>query len=386
MRRYELDWLRVIVFGLLIIYHVGMFFVPWGWHIKNNIIYEWLTYPMRFINHWRLPILFVISGMGTAYAFSKRTGKQFATERVIRLLIPLIAGIILIVPPQVYIERLNLGQFSGSYFEFWPEYAFSGVYPEGNFSWHHLWFLPYLLFFSLVLIPAFIYIRNHPNIGLIKITAKILSLPLGSYLLIIPLFIYEALLKPLFPSTHAFWGDWYNLVNYITLFFYGFLFIQVKEIFWKTISENRYKYLFAGVLAFILFIILISLSTSSTYLRVAIAFIRVFNAWSWMMTLFGFAAIYLNRKSKGLAYANKAVYPFYILHQTVTVIIGYHIMNLALGLAYKFTILTIGTFGITWLLYEFLIRRLTWLHPLFGIKPITNESKKHPLRTKIKTN
>ena len=60
IRRYDLDWLRVIVFGLLIFYHVGMFFVPWGWHIKNNEIYGWLRYPMLFVNQWRLPILFVI--------------------------------------------------------------------------------------------------------------------------------------------------------------------------------------------------------------------------------------------------------------------------------------------------------------------------------------
>ncbi|MEM6864355.1 MAG: glucan biosynthesis protein, partial [Bacteroidota bacterium] len=49
-RRYDIDWLRVIVFGLLIFYHVGMFFVPWDWHIKNNIIYDWLRWPMLFLN------------------------------------------------------------------------------------------------------------------------------------------------------------------------------------------------------------------------------------------------------------------------------------------------------------------------------------------------
>ena len=107
MRRNDLDWLRVLVFALLIFYHVGMFFVPWGFHIKNNIIYDWLRYPMVFLNQWRLPILFVISGMGTYYALQKRTGLQFAFERIKRLLIPLIFGMLFIVPPQVYLEKLN---------------------------------------------------------------------------------------------------------------------------------------------------------------------------------------------------------------------------------------------------------------------------------------
>ena len=105
MRRHDLDWLRVLVFALLIFYHVGMFFVPWDFHIKNNSIHNWLTYPMWFLNQWRLPILFVISGMGTYYALQKRTGKEFALERIKKLYIPLTFGMLFIIPPQVYLER-----------------------------------------------------------------------------------------------------------------------------------------------------------------------------------------------------------------------------------------------------------------------------------------
>lgn len=166
-RRYDLDWIRVIVFALLIFYHVGMFFVPWGWHIKNNEIYRWLTFPMTFVNQWRLPILFVISGMGTAFALGKRSIGQFILERNYRLAIPLVFGMLMIVPPQVYIERITEGSFSGSYFEFWIGPAFQGVYPEGNLSWHHLWFLPYLLVFSLLLAPVFAAIRARPDNHLI---------------------------------------------------------------------------------------------------------------------------------------------------------------------------------------------------------------------------
>src|SRR6056297_268269 len=98
MRRYDLDWLRVLVFGLLIFYHAGMFFVPWEWHLKNNQLSDGLQWPMLFVNQWRLPILFIISGMGTAFAFRKRSRGQFIIERSKRLLVPLIAGIILVVP------------------------------------------------------------------------------------------------------------------------------------------------------------------------------------------------------------------------------------------------------------------------------------------------
>lgn len=86
-----------------------------------------------------------------------------------------------IVPPQVYVERLYFGQFTGSYLQFWPAEAFIGSYPEGNISWHHLWFLPYLLIYSVVLSPLFLYIRRHPDNNLSTLLRRCLQKPLGWY-------------------------------------------------------------------------------------------------------------------------------------------------------------------------------------------------------------
>lgn len=368
MRRYDLDYLRVIVFGLLIFYHVGMFFVPWESHIKDVHTYEGLVFPMLFLNQWRLSILFVISGMGTYYALSKRSGWQFAKERIKRLLIPLIAGIVLIVPPQVYIERLDKGQFNGNYFDFWPMKAFTGIYPEGNFSWHHLWFLPYLLIFSLILIPAFLYLRKHSEAWIIRKMQLLSTKAFGLYVLIIPLFFWEVYLAPVFSSTHALMGDWYNLINYCTLFFFGFLLISLKDIFWESVMKNKHIYLICGTIAFPLLMCLwFVIGDFSEKLYVS-AFIKVFNLWSWILTIFGYAATYLNKPSKTLAYANESVYPLYILHQTVIIILGYYLKYTDLGFFPKFSLMVIGTFGFSWLIYEFGIRRFAWIRPLFGLK------------------
>src|SRR5690606_30099908 len=297
MRRYDLDWLRVIVFGLLIFYHVGMFFVPWEWHIKNQDLYQWLEYPMMFLNQWRLPILFVISGMGTSCALAKRSGKQFATERIKRLLIPLVAGIAIVVPPQVYFERLSSGAFTGSYLDFWPFYAFTGVYPEGNFSWHHLWFLPYLLTFSLVLTPVFLYLRKHKYNKFTGWLSGQVSTPAGFLWFIIPLYLTNITLKPYFPETHALWGDWFTIAHYIILFFYGFILISVKDIFWKTVQLNRRMFLAAGIIFFS------SWMAFRLYLPEALYFnplVKVLNAWSWILAIFGYAGHYLNRENRFL--------------------------------------------------------------------------------------
>jgi glucans biosynthesis protein C len=368
MRRYDLDWLRVLVFGLLIFYHVGMFFVPWGFHIKNNVIYDWLRWPMLFLNQWRLPILFVISGMGTYYALSKRTGGEFAAERIKRLLIPLVAGMLLVVPPQVYFERLAQGQFSGGYFAFWPSEAFRGVYPEGNLSWHHLWFLPYLLMYSLLLTPVLIYLRRHPVNGFIQWIRRRVASPYGIYLFIVPLYFIEALVEPFFPVTHALVDDWFTFINFLVLFFYGFLLISVKETFWHTVQRYRRSYLFAGLIGFTALLGIWLRLEDSTPVHFTEALVKVFNLWSWILAIFGYAATYLTRNSRFLAYSNEAVYPFYILHQTITIAAGYYLMNLDWNFWTKASLMVVATFAGSFVLYEFLIRRWKLLRPLFGLK------------------
>ena len=370
MRRYDLDWLRVIVFGLLIFYHVAMFFVApdWGWHIKNNRTYEWIKYPMLFLNQWRLPILFVISGMGTSYALSKRNAVQFAWERIKKLLLPLIFGMLVIVPPQVYIEKLSKGLIQGSYFDFWPSQAFIGAYPEGNLSWHHLWFIPYLLLFSLVLIPVFLYMRKKPDCGILKLTARISRNKWGLYWFIVPLYLIESFIEPFFEETHALVGDWFVIINSITLFFFGFLLISVKEIFWNTVEKNKQSYLLCGIVAFTLFLFLIT-TFEDGYVRHFIeALIYVVSFWSWILALFGYASGYLNKSSALLTYCNQAVYPFYILHQTVTVILGWLVMNLKWNFLSKFIVMSVGTFLISWFIYEFFIRRWLLIRPFFGLQ------------------
>lgn len=369
IRRYDLDWLRVIVFALLIFYHVGMFFVPWGWHVKNNEIIDWMRYPMLFLNQWRLPILFVISGMGTAYALSYRTGWQFIKERNLRLAIPLIFGMLMVVPPQVYFERLSTGAFVGPYWEYLTTVAYDGIYPEGNFSWHHLWFLPYLLVFSILLTPLFLYLRNHPSARNLQWWRKKLAKnPMWVYLFIVPLYLCEALIEPFFDITHNLIWDWFNFISSLCLFFFGFFLISIREVFWSAVDRIKKIALILGVVCFSGQMIIWLFFEDSYFIHFTEALLKVTNFWSWILVIFGYGAKYLNRSSKLLSYSNQAVYPFYILHQTLTVGIGYYLMNLEWHYSIKLVLMVVGTFGISWLIYEFLIRRIPLIWPLFGLK------------------
>ncbi|MDR0907212.1 MAG: acyltransferase family protein [Rikenellaceae bacterium] len=370
MRRYDIDSLRVIAFAILILYHVGMFFVPWGFHIKNNVIYPDIRFPMLFVNQWRLPLLFVISGMGTWFAFRKRSGGQFAVERIRRLFVPFLFGCLFIVPPQIYLERLAQGVFSGSYFDFWPaNFASGGAYPEGDISWHHLWFILYLLIFSLMLAPVFAWLKRHPDNGLIRFTRALTGRKFGLYVLALPLLVLQCTLADKFPNSNALVGDWFNLAHSCTLFFLGYLLLTAGDGFWKNVTRNRWTYLGLGVAGFTLLMLCWEVWGYFPLKSLIINTIRTFNMWSWILAIFGFGAVLFTRPSRALSYANEAVYPFYILHQTVMMVFCYYLRDVDMAFWPKFTILAVGTFGGCWIIYEFLIRRWVVMRFLFGMKP-----------------
>jgi hypothetical protein len=246
--------------------------------------------------------------------------------------------------------------------------AFTPVYPEGNLSWHHLWFLPYLLFYSLILTPLFIAIRRNKLNGLQSFVSSIIKTNWGIYLFIIPWYLCDAFMEPFFEVTLAFVGDWFTLTNYLFYFLAGFLLLSTGADWWQSVDRIKRKALIIGIIAFALRLIRWNYIEDSTTVHFIESFVTVVNVWSWILAIFGFGAKYLNKPSGKLTYANRAVYPFYILHQTITIIIAFYLLKIDLNIYVEVLILTIGTFLITYLIYEFIIRRIKLLWPLFGLK------------------
>lgn len=365
-RRYDIDWIRVIVFDILIVYHVCMFFVHWEWHIKNNEIVGWIEIPMKFVNQWRIPILFVVSGMGTRFAMAQRNGKEYIKERFFRLMIPLIAGILIVIPPQVYIERIIEGQQYASYFSFYPKF-FEGIYPVGNLSWHHLWFLPYLLTMSLLAIPLFLHLRKKGNPFIELAKQKLTNRPIYLFFPIIILSIPEFTLHS-FPITHAYLNDWYCWGMYSCLFVFGYLLICLKDVFWNEIEKLKYVTVIIGAICFTFLIFFSQGKQFNDSGHCWIPFVKVSNMWSWILAIFAWAANYFNKQSGIVAYRNIAVYPFYILHQTIIVVIGYKLKDLEIHYGIKMIVLIVLTYTICWVLYECLVKNLGVLKPIFGVK------------------
>lgn len=364
-RRYDLDWLRVLAFGLLIFYHTGMVFVGWDFHLMSKPSIPALELPMEFLNQWRMPLLFVISGVGLTFALGRRTAGQFVGERLQRLLLPLLFGMVVVVVPQVYYERLAQGAGYTSLLNFYPHY-FEGTYPKGNFTWNHLWFIAYLLPFSLLSLPVALQLRRPRAQALLARLSAWLQRPGRVLLLALPLVVWQLVLRPYWPDHRNLVSDWFNFTYYLTLFSYGYLLGPLAG-FWLAAERQRYLLLAVGLATFCFYY----WGDDYYYALVGGAIKRAvqgLNCWCWVLVCIGFGRCYLNRNSPLLQLANEAVYPFYILHQTVLIALAYYVLQWPATPAAKFLLIALGTFGGTLPLYS-IIWRFAVLRVLFGLRP-----------------
>ena len=376
LRRHDIDALRVLAFSILIVYHVAMFYVAdWGWHVKSAYEYQWIKFPMLLVNQWRMPLLFLVSGIASSFLISKFSAAGFIKSRSMRLLIPFIAGVILVVPPQPYIQALangtilanygemTYGQFLMRYFSFqeWPAGAFDGS--DYGFTWNHLWFIPYLFTYTLLLVPLASVLRvlgvdaRFKRIG----TATLLLFP------VLVQIMWQLVLDDETPISHALVNDWYAHAMYATFFFLGYL-ISDNTGVWEKIVNLRWISLIGGLLCYCTLIALLFKFNQHDWPDHLAGIVATMNQWLWLLAVLAWCATLLNKPRSWLGYANNCVYPWYILHQTITVVAAYFLAKLSLGGPIEFVLLLAATVLGCWAITEFIIRRQSTLKFLFGMK------------------
>ena len=375
-RRYDLDWLRIVAFGLLILYHTGMFYVSWDWHVKSvhaGTQAEWL---MRLLNPWRLALLFFISGLALRFAADKLGPLTLSRERIVRLGLPIIFGMAVIIAPQSWLELVEMGEFDGSLLAFWPIYLnFGSDFSVTTPTWNHLWYIVYLLPYTLILAPL-----ARPVSRFMSTTgrdwsrfvfsgrfgvAAILLLPM------LPFFAYRILLDPHFPTTHALVDDWANHAHSFTILLIGFV-LAKDPAFWSAVRRAT---VWAGMGALVLGIGLTliwshwdAFAASNAWAVWPARLARIAYAWLAILTLLGLSQRWLNRPSRVLTYMTEAIFPWYILHQTLTIMAGFWLTRQGLPVAAEASLVLLATFGGCAVLHECVIRRAHILRPLFGLK------------------
>lgn len=376
-RRPDLDWIRVGAFFLLILYHVGMFYVPWDFHVKSPRPVEWLEPVMMLTNPWRLTLLFLVSGAATRFMADKVSAGGLAKARTARLLPPLVFAVLVIVPPQSFYEIVEKLGYYGSFLDFYGKYvtASGGWRPNGEPlitpTYNHMWFVAYLLIYSLILAgllrlagPAFVKAQAGLERGLGG--WGLLAWP-TLFLIFLRLTLY-----PRFEITHALVDDWYNHALSFGVFLFGFLtaksavvkagFIRVR---WPALVMAVLGY---GVYAALRWVYRAEDATMPPTLQAVAQVAYGLNQWGAIAAILGFGARHLTRGGPVLTYLTLGVFPFYIIHQTFIVVAGHHLAKLGLPQGLEALILIVGTFACCFATYE-IVRRVALLRPLFGLKP-----------------
>ena len=411
IRRHDIDWLRVILFGLLIPFHVaiGVYWSTYGTEInpnfeeisgedreefaENNNDYtaESVTFTsmiLHWMHQWRLAALFMISGMGTAFAFKRRTWKVFLTERCKRLLIPMFfgawtmgfAGSVILGNQEMTLAGLTEGFLFGIIWRsllFWVP-IFGKLIALG-----HLWFLWNLFQYSVILIPIFHLVRNNPEGQLIRFLRAPFSIPMGAgifVLLPLILTITEILFKPWYPG---FIGVGYEWFWFFVFFAFGYVCITAKDEYYEFVENRRMQISIITLLWTIAFVWLrfeqhdsgipyvdggwLEDNIFHNGMTILACLIHSFHAWFWCLTIFSWAAHLLNKPSENLAYLNQGVYPFYIVHMPLT-FAGLRIST-ELGLKNYPAVIIATAFVILtcWAFFE-AVRRTKVSRFLFGIK------------------
>lgn len=371
-RHYGLDWLRIGAFALLIFYHIGMFFNPWDWHVKTAHPLDWVAVPMLATNSWRIPLLFVVSGYATRAVLLKATSKSgFARDRTARLLIPTIVAIVLIIPPQPWIELVVKTGYPHSFRHFFANDYFGFHEMSGIVlpTWQHLWFVVYLWVYTMVLALAAALAGHARALG--DGADRLLS---GVGLYLVPLAWLAIGAFVLFPgssSTHALVDDAAGHWVYFPQFLFGFLLARAPRI-WATIRASWRWALAAAIMAYLIVAAIEIAYPGNTPLpsvwRPWFVGARIVQGWCAVVALLGIADRFWNRDHPARATLTEAVFPFYIIHQTIIVVVGWWMLRFALHPAVEFVILVAVTAAGCWLFYD-LGRRVGFLRPLIGLRP-----------------
>ncbi|MDN4982456.1 acyltransferase family protein [Bradyrhizobium sp. WYCCWR 13022] len=371
-RRVDLDWVRILAFALLIFYHVGMLYVSWGFHIKSEHRLTWLEPVMLVLNPWRLSLLFLVSGVASRYMLGKFRLAAFARARTARLLIPLLFGMLVIVPPQSYLQIVESLGYPAGFADYYLHHylAFSAQFCPNPCivqpTWNHLWFVVYLWVYTMALVGVLaVWPAAAGWIG-----ERLAALLAGPWLLALPCLLFAAwrlFLAPIFPSTHALFGDWYNHADYATTFLIGFLLAREADV-WREIERQRWRALMLAAVCFAAFILIYAgLFPRSPMLRWIAGSAYGCYQWLAIATVLGFARRYLTADGPVRRYLTDAIFPFYIVHQTAIIVIAHALRGSGLSAGSEATIVIAGT-ALTCLATYEIVRRIGWLRPLFGLR------------------
>lgn len=371
-RMYYIDWLRVIAFGLLFVFHSFRPFDTYPWHLKNSETSISINYIIEFMHSWRMYIIFLVSGAGTYFAMKSKK-ENFLTGRIKRLIIPYIFGVFILIPPQKFFEAIQQSGFEGSYLNFLTQLP-NGLINE-NFGWnliwtgylgYHIWYLVYLFVQTILFLPLLKLLLRYQNKVCEQSNKLFQSFYTFGYI-IIPFVLLEFLLRPLFPQ----YLNWADFATFSLYFLFGFI-LQINQKIILFIEKNAYKLLLIAFSCWSFYLInktfLDNISIPEyTFNYFFSIILKNLNSISWVLAFIGLGKKFLDFNHRWLNDLNQGILPFYILHQTVIVVLGYFVIQWDFSILVKFLIIFSASFIFTIGLYQ-ILRRNNMMRYIFGMK------------------
>ncbi len=364
-RRADLDWIRVGAFGLLILYHVALVYAPWDWHVHSRHYLEWLRDGALVTNPWRLTLLFLVSGAALRLMSRRLTPGSVLKARIARLAPPFLFGVLVLVPPQAWIEAMAKGSWHQGLGAWWlTQFSPPAL---ATLPLNHLWFVLYIAVYSLIAIA----LLAQPA-SLARLEKGLAWATSGWRLLVLPI-AYLALVRQ-----YLFWhwgltnhlsSDWYNHAISLAAFLTGFALVG-QEAFWLNLERQRWIALGVALTALPLLMALEVHPGGMAFGGWVKASMYAVDQWATIAAILGFGGKHLRRAdSPTLRYLNQAIFPCYLAHQTLLVAAGYLLLPVGLPLWVEAPLLATITLGGSLAIYE-AVRRIDWVRPLWGLKPL----------------
>lgn len=363
-------------FGLLILYHVGLAYGPYDWHLHSAHTFEWIREAVLITNPWRLTLLFFVSGAALRFMSARRTPKEVMQSRFERLGPPLLFGIVVLVTIQSWLEAVEKAGWSDGYLLWlWHEFSPSGL--MNGVPVNHLWFVLYIAAYSL----AAVALMRRPDL-IAKAEDFIDRRLTGPWVLILPmayLVVIRILLFPLFGVTNFLAWDWYNHFLSLGAFLFGFVAAR-RDILWRELEKYRWHALGVAAVALPIMMLQVAHPGGGAFLGVPRAVVFGIDQWAVMAAILGFANRYLrNRGGPVLAYLTGAVFTCYLAHQTILVVALWFVRPLELPAAVEALSLCVITLGGSLAIYE-IVKRTPLIGPIWGLKP---RAPSEPLTTRL---
>jgi hypothetical protein len=385
----------LVVLGL-IFFHTARVFDTGDFYVKNDPTSETVTIALFFLALWGMPLLFVIAGTGMWYSLRTRTAGQFARERVFRLLVPLILGVLVIVPPQVWTRLRGDPDYTESYWNFLPRFfdvefsmqSFPFVIradpAAGLFEPAHLWFVVVLFAYSLLLLPLIWFLRRPSGLGVIDRLAGWADRWWAVLLAGIPF----AVLDGGFGSEEGLAG--WSRYSYAAFILYGYL-LATDRRFRNALGRFRIRNLVLGVLLFFAAGVLYDVASADPAVdplmdydvaSLGLRLVKGISGWLMLAAILGFFGRSRPKQpadappddrpglmSRIGSYTAAAVLPVYVLHQTVIVLLAFYVVQWQIPGLLKYLVISLVSLVVIFAIYDVAVRRTRLTRFLFGMKP-----------------